>query len=183
MFRMARLTGDWQRAGRYIADRRAELRLTQEQVQELGGPSPASQRLIEAGKRESIQAASAGGYERALQWESGSLRAVLAGGEPNPLPDLTGPLGQRIEAKPARETAVHPDATTGQASAHDATVHAEGRVDFGIGETPPYPNPRDEVELEANETWQAAKNLERIMRRQRQRAWEQLRRRDVNEAG
>jgi len=96
---MARLTGDWQRAGRYIADRRAELRLTQEQVQALGGPSPASQRLIETGKRESIQAASAGGYEKALRWESGSLRAILGEGRPTPLPDLIGPDGQPIEAK------------------------------------------------------------------------------------
>jgi hypothetical protein len=85
---MARLTGDWQRAGRLIADRRAYLGLTQEQVQERGGPSPASQRLIEAGKRESIQAASAGGYERALHWESGSLRAILTGGDPTPFHEV-----------------------------------------------------------------------------------------------
>lgn len=91
---MARLTGDWRHAGRCIADRRAELGLTQEQVQEAGGPSPASQRLIEGGKRESIQAASAGGYERALGWESGSLRAILAGGAPTPFSDLSPPTGR-----------------------------------------------------------------------------------------
>jgi hypothetical protein len=79
---MARLTGDWQRVARFVADRRAELDLTQEQVNELGGPSPATQSLVENGMRASIQATTAGGYERALQWGPGSIRSLLSGGNP-----------------------------------------------------------------------------------------------------
>lgn len=79
---MARLTGDLQRLGRYVSDRVAELGLTQEQVQELGGPSPATLRLIMSGGRKSLQPASVGGLERVLQWGSGSVRAILANGEP-----------------------------------------------------------------------------------------------------
>ena len=82
---MARLTGDLQRLGRYVSDRVAELGLTQEQVQELGGPSPATLRLIMSGGRKSLQPSSVGGLERALQWASGSVRAILAEGEPTPL--------------------------------------------------------------------------------------------------
>jgi hypothetical protein len=82
--RMARLTGDWQRLARYIADRRAELGLTYVQVKERGGPSPATQSLIENGQRDSMQAATAGGYERALRWAAGSIRAVLGGTDPTP---------------------------------------------------------------------------------------------------
>lgn len=86
MFVMARLTGDLQHLARYVADRRGELGLTQQQVQAAGGPSVATQSLIEAGTRQSIQTILAGRLEKALRWETGSVRAILAGGEPTPLP-------------------------------------------------------------------------------------------------
>lgn len=77
-----RLTGDFKRLARCVVDRRQELGLSRAAVRELGGPSIATQQLIEAEGRASIQVLVAGRYERAFGWASGSVRTVLAGGAP-----------------------------------------------------------------------------------------------------
>lgn len=82
---MALLRGDMRRLADRVEQRRGELGLTQRDVQAVGGPSPATMSLIEGAQRESIQVGVAGKLERALQWAAGSVRAILAGGEPTPL--------------------------------------------------------------------------------------------------
>lgn len=77
--------GDWRRLGEHVVHRREELGLTQPEVQAAGGPSTAAMRQIEQGSKE-------GGYrgstlrslERALKWRTGSVEAILAGGNPIP---------------------------------------------------------------------------------------------------
>jgi hypothetical protein len=66
----------------YVRERRIELDLTQADVHSAGGPSPATQRLIEGALQTTYQAAILARLERALQWERGSIRAIRRGGEP-----------------------------------------------------------------------------------------------------
>jgi hypothetical protein len=79
--------GDWGRLAEYVLERRIELDLTQAEVQAAGGPSPAVQRQIEGALSQSYQRRVLAALERALRWERGSVRAVLAGGEAIPMPE------------------------------------------------------------------------------------------------
>ncbi|NEW42771.1 helix-turn-helix domain-containing protein [Nocardia cyriacigeorgica] len=74
----------WPRLGRLIRERRDELRLTQSQVQERGGPSPALVRKVETGKAESMSRSKRRDLERALEWRIGSVDDILRGGDPAP---------------------------------------------------------------------------------------------------
>jgi hypothetical protein len=71
-----------QRLGRLVRTRRKELKLTQAEIQEADGPSPATQRLIEKGEHGELRKSTIEPLERALRWEPGSIEAVLAGGSP-----------------------------------------------------------------------------------------------------
>ncbi len=73
---------DWKRLAGYVRERRDELGLTQEQVAAAGGPSTATLRLIETSAQSEYRAKSLRQLEDALRWRSGSVRAILAGGEP-----------------------------------------------------------------------------------------------------
>jgi hypothetical protein len=75
---------DWQRVADYVRDRRIELDLTQADVHAAGGPSPATQRLVEGALQSAYQPAILGRLERALRWKRGSIRAIRNGGEPTP---------------------------------------------------------------------------------------------------
>jgi hypothetical protein len=75
---------DWQRLGELVSERRADLGLTQEDLRAAGGPSTATQRLIEGGRQDRYQPSILAREERALQWERGSVRRILAGGDPTP---------------------------------------------------------------------------------------------------
>lgn len=77
-----------QRLGRLVRERRKELKLTQADVQEAGGPSTATLRLIEGGKHTDFRSSTSGPLDKVLQWQPGSIDHVLAGGEPTPLTDL-----------------------------------------------------------------------------------------------
>lgn len=78
------MADDWDRLGAHVKDRRDELGLTQAQVQERGGPSPASIRTLESGRAKSMSRSKRRDLERALEWRPGSVDEVLAGGEPAP---------------------------------------------------------------------------------------------------
>jgi hypothetical protein len=80
---------DWARLAEAARDRRFELGLTQEDARAAGGPSTATQRLIEGALQDGYTPAILRRLEGALRWEPGSVRAVLAGGDPAPLPDET----------------------------------------------------------------------------------------------
>lgn len=73
---------DWERLARFVRERRVELGLTQEDARGAGGPSTATMRLIEGALQTSYQPATLRDLEKVLQWKRGSVRAVLAGGEP-----------------------------------------------------------------------------------------------------
>jgi len=79
---------DWQRLAERVRERRLDLDVTQEDVRSAGGPSTATQRLIEGGLQYRYQPVVLRRLEHALRWQRGSVRAVLAGGEPVP---VTGP--------------------------------------------------------------------------------------------
>lgn len=98
-------TDDWRRLARLARDRRGDLRLTQGEVSASGGPSISTLRLIEGALQPSgFRPAILRALERALQWEPGSVRAVLDGGDPTPItgddPTLPG-----ISPAPAAVTA------------------------------------------------------------------------------
>lgn len=104
---MTRQSHDWERLARYVVQRREiELGWTQEKVRAEGGPSTATQRLIEKAGQDSYSGRSLSNLERALGWASGSVREILTGGQPTVVyvPESTGP---------ARESA-SPNAGSGQ---------------------------------------------------------------------
>lgn len=76
---------DAQRLGRLVRARRKSLRLTQADVQNAGGPSTATLRLIEGGKHTDFRDGTGSALEEALQWKLGSIDNILAGGAPIPL--------------------------------------------------------------------------------------------------
>lgn len=85
---------DWQRLAALVSERRTDLQMTQEDVRAAGGPSTATMRLIEGGGENRFQPAILARLETALRWQRGSVRQILAGGDPVPFPDepVTGPL-------------------------------------------------------------------------------------------
>lgn len=76
---------DWQRLASAIVARRAELGMTQVGVATAGGISLDRIQALEGAKRTSYRKNTLAALERALQWEPGSVQAVLAGGDPLPL--------------------------------------------------------------------------------------------------
>jgi hypothetical protein len=86
---------DWQRLGTYVTRRRDELGMTQSEVQAAGGPSTATQRLIEGAARTTYRGAILASLERALRWAPGSVELILTGEEPKPAE------GQRASQAPA----------------------------------------------------------------------------------
>jgi hypothetical protein len=83
----ARDDQDWRRLAEAARDRRNELGFTQEDARAAGGPSTATMRLIEGALQEGYTPAILRRLEGALRWAPGSVRAVLAGGDPVPLGD------------------------------------------------------------------------------------------------
>jgi transcriptional regulator with XRE-family HTH domain len=90
---------DWVALGIALRERRAVLRLTQEELASLAGVHAGTVKNYEAGKR---------GYdkipkgalqiEKALGWASGSVLAVLNGGEPTLVTEtLPSPAGGELE--------------------------------------------------------------------------------------
>lgn len=78
------MTKDWRRLGELAAGRRAELGLTQIEVAQRGPLSLDRVQSIEGAKRTSYRLGTLVALERALEWASGSVDEILAGGEPTP---------------------------------------------------------------------------------------------------
>jgi hypothetical protein len=87
----------WEKLAETVRARRAELGLTQVQVAQAGAISVELLRNIETQRRipGRLNPRKARGLEQALEWESGSIDALLAGGvaipaEPKPDPEAAG---------------------------------------------------------------------------------------------
>jgi transcriptional regulator with XRE-family HTH domain len=77
----------WKRVALYIADRRVELGYTT--AKSFAAAAGISRPIIadlEKGERVSYSRTTIALLERGLQWEVGSVRAILAGGQPGPRP-------------------------------------------------------------------------------------------------
>jgi transcriptional regulator with XRE-family HTH domain len=72
------------RLAQYMDDRRADLRLTWAEVARAAGINRETLRQIRSGTSD-IRALTRRAVEDALRWESGSIRTILAGGDPTPL--------------------------------------------------------------------------------------------------
>jgi transcriptional regulator with XRE-family HTH domain len=72
----------WEALGVAVRDRRTALGMTQGEVSERGGPSVETLRAIENNRAGRLSPRIRRALERVLQWESGSIDAVVAGGVP-----------------------------------------------------------------------------------------------------
>jgi hypothetical protein len=75
----------WQRLAEAVKRRRGQCDWTQLDVYVQGGPSIDRIQAIESVRTDSYSARTISKLERGLGWEPGSVRAVLAGGEPTPI--------------------------------------------------------------------------------------------------
>src|SRR3954451_23689937 len=69
----------WESLGAAVRDRRTALGMTQGEVSERGGPSVETQRAIENNRAGRLSPRMRRALERVLEWESGSVDAVIAG--------------------------------------------------------------------------------------------------------
>jgi transcriptional regulator with XRE-family HTH domain len=85
----------WESLGAAVRDRRTALGMTQGEVSERGGPSVETLRAIENNRAGRLSPRMRRALERVLEWESGSVDAVVADGVASP-----------VLAKPAEASAV-----------------------------------------------------------------------------
>ncbi len=74
----------WEQLGIEVRNRRADLGLTQTDVPAGGGPSVETLRMVENNRAGRLSPRSRRALERVLQWQSGSIDAILAGKAPAP---------------------------------------------------------------------------------------------------
>lgn len=79
---IGRMSDNWEALAEAVKRRREELRLTQGDIQERGGPSTAKLREIENRRTEALSPSKRRDLERALRWTPGSIDVILAGGQP-----------------------------------------------------------------------------------------------------
>lgn len=79
----------WATLGIAVRDRRNELGLSQADVTTQGGPSVETLRAIENNRAGRLSHKLRRALERAIEWETGSVEAVLDGSPPRPLPTVT----------------------------------------------------------------------------------------------
>jgi hypothetical protein len=72
----------WEKLGDEVRKRRRELGFTQPEVNARGGPGVATLRAIENNQSSRLSLRMRRALEDALEWESGSVDAILAGGPP-----------------------------------------------------------------------------------------------------
>lgn len=90
---------DLKRLGRRVRERRLELGLTQAKVVAAGGPSISVLSKIETGAREYGDRVITS-LEKVLQWERGSVEAILTGGEPGLKPGSPGTATENLSDFP-----------------------------------------------------------------------------------
>jgi transcriptional regulator with XRE-family HTH domain len=69
----------WEKVGIAVRDRRTAMGMTQSEVSERGGPSVETLRAIENNRAGRLSPRMRRALERVLEWESGSIDAILAG--------------------------------------------------------------------------------------------------------
>jgi transcriptional regulator with XRE-family HTH domain len=72
----------WERLGREVARRREQLHLTQVDVVQRGGPSVATLTAVENNRAGRLSKRLRLALEKAIEWEPGSVDAVLSGQDP-----------------------------------------------------------------------------------------------------
>lgn len=115
-------TDNAKRLGELVRQRRRELRLTQADVQERGGPSTATLRLIEGGRHTDFRQSTAGPLERALEWAPATIATILAGGDPT-----VAPGGTHVVQPPAMQATI----TQPRSAAHVAGADVGTGSDSG----------------------------------------------------
>lgn len=83
------MDGNWKLLAEHAARRRAELGLSQIEVAQRGPLSLDRVQSIEGAKRTSYRLGTLLALERALGWKAGSVEAVLAGGDPEPVATIS----------------------------------------------------------------------------------------------
>lgn len=91
---------DWPHLAAAIRQRRDELGMTQQQVAEDAEVSTMTVRNLEAGRAYTRLPPSLSSVERALGWQHGSARAILAGGEPTLIQEAAEPTATDEPATP-----------------------------------------------------------------------------------
>jgi len=81
----SRTPEDRARLAREVKQRRLQLEMAQTQVEAAGGPSVSFVSKVESRKPVPYDGISVVRLERALQWEPGSVAAILDGGHPTPI--------------------------------------------------------------------------------------------------
>ncbi|WP_131811262.1 MULTISPECIES: DNA-binding protein [Mycobacterium simiae complex] len=76
------LAMSWERLGKAVRHRRKELGLNQADVSARGGPSEKTLRAIENNRAGALGGKTRRSLERAIEWDSGSIEAILEGGAP-----------------------------------------------------------------------------------------------------
>jgi transcriptional regulator with XRE-family HTH domain len=90
------MDGDWVRVGEAIRRARRQQKMTQEQLGDASGTSTSNIRVIEAGKVFAKVTHTLRAIEQALEWEVGSIEAILNGGEPTNAPPSPAQPGRRV---------------------------------------------------------------------------------------
>lgn len=128
---------DWDRLAESVRERRVELGLTQEDARAAGGPSTATMRLIEGALQHSYQPSTLRDLEHVLQWERGSVRKILAGGDPVPLADIPRIIRRDVEFRGTGSAAdLEPYVTEVRQEAYEALAGL-------FGEDAPHPDDPD----------------------------------------
>lgn len=91
--------GDWPRYGDYVIARRVTLGMTtQLQLARASGVSDRTISQVEFGR--SVRLSTVAAIDSALQWQPGSGRRILAGGEPEPVPGSPGAQQPEADSRP-----------------------------------------------------------------------------------
>jgi len=96
----------WENLGVAVRDRRTALGMTQTEVSERGGPSVETLRAIENNRAGRLSPRMRRALERALEWEPGSVDAILAGDLATPLQAKSSEAEVTRSAREAEESIV-----------------------------------------------------------------------------
>jgi len=153
---------DWVRVGSYVAQRRHELGLTQQDIAGRGGPSAATLRKLELGQpKTAYDQGKLARLEKILRWYPGSISSLSEGGEAHPIPLRTvdasnTPTGPMLTLASVAQTAATAweDQVWNEVRAHGIPALPGGEIGeilrsawgaFATGDVPP-----DELVMTAN---------------------------------
>lgn len=114
---------DWKRVANAVRQRRNDRRWTQMDIATRGPLSLDRVQHIEGARSTRYSPRTITNLERALDWERGSVQAILDGGEPTPKGEAAPTLGPRRNEAQARE-----------AEESDLRAALHERIDEGIAE-------------------------------------------------